>query len=491
MRSEPLRGEAGGPPCLDTTPETRVLFLDMAEIAELHHVVQKICPAQKHPLNPIMPLGEAHEWDSGQASVWASRTVMYDEEDSVFKCWYDGSDLRTEDWRQTRYTGYATSEDGVHWQKPRLGLFEYNGNRDNNIVLDFCGPVVRDSREPDSKRRYKLISRHEPTQDTRIHYSPDGIHWSEGQTGSFPFHDMVHFMCDDEDPDPNRRYKLIWQDAITANHDAGPETMRVECLSHGPHEWHLRESPANPILVPDGEHEIHFLGVHRLHGYYIMLYEHGWYAPNGLGRYGQYFGDVRLAVSRDGEHYQRVLPNEKVIARGQKGQWDDGFIVVGDKMVVRDDEICIYYSGQGEDWCSWPGSSGAGAGRLRRRRMGLATLPLDRFTCLRSADGQKPGYAVTQPIAVKAANNTELVINVSDTLERLSWVEVEVLDAGSGDPLPGFGRADCLDLSRDALQQRVRWRNRTLAEVTSPNVRLKFWLYGRAKLHEFHFAEAS
>ncbi len=35
-------------------------------------------------------------------------------------------------------TCYAESQDGVHWTKPNLGLFEWNGSKDNNIV--WLGP---------------------------------------------------------------------------------------------------------------------------------------------------------------------------------------------------------------------------------------------------------------------------------------------------------------------------------------------------------------
>jgi hypothetical protein len=27
---------------------------------------------------------------------------------------------------------YAVSEDGLHWEKPNLGLVEYNGSKENN-----------------------------------------------------------------------------------------------------------------------------------------------------------------------------------------------------------------------------------------------------------------------------------------------------------------------------------------------------------------------
>ena len=31
-------------------------------------------------------------------------------------------------------TCYAESRDGIHWTRPSLGLFEFNGSKDNNIV---------------------------------------------------------------------------------------------------------------------------------------------------------------------------------------------------------------------------------------------------------------------------------------------------------------------------------------------------------------------
>ena len=46
-----------------------------------------------------------------------------------------------------------------------------------------------------------------------------------------------------------------------------------------------------------------------------MPYEYGWYVPNGTGRFGVYCADIRLAVSRDGEHFSRVQPHQPLIGR--------------------------------------------------------------------------------------------------------------------------------------------------------------------------------
>ena len=82
---------------------------------------------------------------------------------------------------------YAESRDGIHWTRPNLGQFEYEGSRANNIVWmddpwadsEQRNPmaVFKDSNPaaaPDA--RYKSIARG----DDGVYAlkSPDGIHWS-------------------------------------------------------------------------------------------------------------------------------------------------------------------------------------------------------------------------------------------------------------------------------------------------------------------------
>ena len=85
-------------------PGSRTLFLDTASVHTRHNVVHRVLEATKHPDNPLLPLGDVHEWDSLQARPWESRTVLYDESDRRFMAWYAGTDLTTERWW---HTGYA------------------------------------------------------------------------------------------------------------------------------------------------------------------------------------------------------------------------------------------------------------------------------------------------------------------------------------------------------------------------------------------------
>jgi hypothetical protein len=53
----------------------------------------------------------------------------------LWHMWYETFDHNYKDTRDS-FLCYARSADGVHWERPALGLFEYAGSRDNNILID-------------------------------------------------------------------------------------------------------------------------------------------------------------------------------------------------------------------------------------------------------------------------------------------------------------------------------------------------------------------
>ena len=62
-----------------------------------------------------------------------------------------------------RYSAYAESKDGIHWHRPVLGLYDFMGSKDNNLV--WAGPgahisVLKDANSgvPDDER-YKAVTR--------------------------------------------------------------------------------------------------------------------------------------------------------------------------------------------------------------------------------------------------------------------------------------------------------------------------------------------
>lgn len=482
---------------MKTDHKSPCLFLTMDGVEACHNVVQSVCEATRHRDNPVLPLGRADEWDALQAMPWAGRTVLYDDEEKLFKCWYTGTDLSMDKWWAS---GYAVSDDGVHWVKPRLGLIEYNGSKGNNLVRRSWGPVIRDRDEPDESRRYKsIVMGPMPLKDhgLRPAFSPDGIHWREGERFEIPGSrkstpDIVAFIKDEQDPDPARRYKLVWQE-VRPSSKPGPEDVRVKCLAFSPDGQAFTPGTDNPVLHPnDGaEQEIHFLMLAPCAGYWVMPYEYGWYCPNGQGVFGQYLADIRLAVSADGEHYSRVNPRQKIIPRGAHGQWDDAILVISDKPALKDDTIHLFYAGAGADWTCWaannkPPGFRHSVGSTRVGRMGLATLRRDGWTCLESADRETPGWATTKPIEV-TDRAVRLVLNVSEARPLRSFVTVEVLSAESGQVIAGLDRGACRPVERDDLDAAVSWKSKALADAPVRRVRLRFHLCGAARLHGYRF----
>ena len=99
---------------------------------------------------------------------------MWIADQGVYRFVYEA---RYEDERKSRYA-WATSTDGIHWEKPSLGLVEFEGSKQNNLFPTPEGlrlwHVVYDPDDPDPQRRYKgfLGSR-----GRRPVVSADGLHW--------------------------------------------------------------------------------------------------------------------------------------------------------------------------------------------------------------------------------------------------------------------------------------------------------------------------
>ncbi len=492
-------------------------FLLMDGVESTHHVAQAVCEAEKHPLNPVLPLGDSHEWDSTHCAPWSSPSVIYDDEDKLFKAWYAGSDIAPSRWWRT---GYAVSEDGFNWHKPVLGLHEYNGSTENNIVLNGRGPIIKDDTEPDPNKRFKGIKRYFSGQGGRdtgnpqnvkrgalANYSPDGIHWTEGPNIDLPEWvdgppDIGVLVRDDQDPDPSRRYKTVFQEMVPFDK---PDIKRfaeryrgmgrAKILAYGPDIEHFRRAEENPLISPsDGfEYEVHHVMMSPYGGAWIICYEYGWYVPSRYGCYGMYGADIRLAVSGDGLNFDRVNPHQKVIRRGAHTEWDGGLLIITDKPVVKDGTIYLFYGGSGEDFTSWPPENEVpefklemGSGSARLARMGLATLREDGFTCLETPDRETPGHATTTPLEL-SDGSTRLTVNVGDVRQNRNWVEVEVLDADSGEPIPGFECTDCNDIFVDGLRRPVEWGEKRLADIDRNRFKLRFWLYGAARLYGYRF----
>jgi hypothetical protein len=91
-------------------------------------------------------------------------------------------------------------------------------------------------------------------------------------------------------------------------------------------------------------------------------------------------------------------------------------------------------------------------------------------------------------MAHRARRDGRLTVNLCDTQERRSWLQVEALDARTRKPIPGFGREDCPPILTDSVRTPARWKGGGIGNIEADSIRLRFWLYGAVKLHSFRFA---
>ena len=83
-------------------------------------------------------------------------------------------------------TCYAESDDGVHWRKPNLGIFEFNGSKENNIIwmgdasTHNFAPFLDTNPACQPEQRFKAIGGTD-TKGLFLYVSPDGIHWKLAQ----------------------------------------------------------------------------------------------------------------------------------------------------------------------------------------------------------------------------------------------------------------------------------------------------------------------
>jgi hypothetical protein len=78
------------------------------------------------------------------------------------------------------YLCYARSKDGVHWEKPSLGIYSYNGNTDNNILMfgfNLCSFIFDEEAPPEQRFRAVGARQH------GVGYGPWWVYGATSQDG--------------------------------------------------------------------------------------------------------------------------------------------------------------------------------------------------------------------------------------------------------------------------------------------------------------------
>ena len=249
-----------------------------------------------------------------------------------WRMWYESYD-HTSQGDNDSYLCFATSRDGVHWQRPNLGLVEYGGNKDNNILIDgrkaggmHAATVFLDKQAP-AKERFKMVfargevltsGEREPGRGFGYYIhgatAPDGIHWQLIPEPLFRKNSDTQSVCF-RDGNLYRLYVRMW----TGGHFKG---KREVGYSESPTFGNF-PTPV-PILAPDAQdpEDLQFYNsaATKLKKHLYVLFPSGFYTGDQTVR-------PHLAVSRDGKTFERV-GRDVVLPLGAPGAFDSKMIFV-------------------------------------------------------------------------------------------------------------------------------------------------------------------
>src|SRR5688572_9198428 len=150
------------------------LFIDQQAVYEARGVSFTPHPARKHPGNPLMTADQP--WEGWYISAFAG-TVLFDEKAKRFQMWYYAPG--SSEYFDHGCICYATSGDGLHWEKPTVGtIAALNGKLHNAVAPYHCSSVFHDAADVEPSRRYKMIC-FDVSRGYMALISPDGLKWTE------------------------------------------------------------------------------------------------------------------------------------------------------------------------------------------------------------------------------------------------------------------------------------------------------------------------
>lgn len=464
------------------------LLIDQHIIESLHRDARR---QLHHPVPQEIALTMDKPWE-GNAVNYV--TAFADGE--VYRLYYRCADgvYTAGGYRETHreMTCYAESRDGIHWTKPALGLFEFNGSKQNNIVWDGIGrhnfTPFRDMNPAAGKEAaYKALG-YEETKAGRglfAFQSPDGIHWSlitEKPVITKGAFDSQNLAFWDSERGEYREYHRDFRNG---------RDVRT-CTSRDFVNWsepvYLEYSPGRISELYTNQVIPYYRAPHVFLGFPTRYTDRGWTkAAESLPRLeyrrlrgaksrreGTAVTDGMLMSSRDGLRFDVwgesfLRPGLRTADTWFYGDTYQNWGLVETKSPLADAprEISIYVT--------------EATMQERMAYLRRYTIRVDGFVSV--AAPLSGGELLTKPFRFRGK---QLLLNYSTS--AAGSIRVQIEDA-NGTPAPGFAFTDNSELYGDSLSQTVHWSK--VPDVTAlagKPVRLRFELRD-ADLFSFRFTE--
>ncbi len=302
--------------------------------------------------NPVLAKGEPYGSD-----FYALSDCWVINDKGTYKMWYTGGGAVYPDTILHSSIHYATSTDGVNWQKHNQNpVLDVSSTAWDSLGVETASVLVDEDAIP--SQRYKMWyagqTKNEYEYDIGYAYSANGIQWVKhpdpvvvvGQTGEWD----NYFLEGPSVIKENNSYKM-WYAAFDYNADGQVSDYKVAigyATSTDGINW-VKYS-GNPVLLPSND-EWDAVYVQDPH---VVKYNggyHMWYG--GTDVYDNYFQQTGYAFSHDGISWEKSK-NNPVVKRGVAGSWD-GNTASFPSVLIEGDKMKMWYTGKDvEPLPDWP-----------------------------------------------------------------------------------------------------------------------------------------
>jgi len=462
------------------------LFVDSVMIREKSGIARVVHPANK--LEQLVLRAEMPwEWQEREGMIDKRvniyGTVLRDEATGAFQMWY----------ADAGHVLYATSTDGVHWERPILHI---KGETNQTDLIVHSPSIIRDPFETDPQKRYKAVgSKSMGVDDAKLQRLKDKfelVDWYRDKTQRLYYAahsaDGLRWTID---PEPI----LLGCDTITLSQDpVTGEYLAFHKRQGDPRVVGIRQvflsvskdlkhwSEPHPVVVAD---ELDNQAAQKLKGgtysefYNLSAFPYGgqWLGfathfrrveppsalfgndeVDGVKRSATGIIDVQLVQSRDGRHWHRCSDRSPVIPLGPH-PYDAGSIFgLCNAPVIVGDEMWIYYTA----------STTPHGGLVPEKEQSIARAAwrIDGLASLRAKETR--GTIETHEFIPEGSN---LHVNADVRNGRLL---VEVLNA-AGTAIENYEPESSVIENQDSVKLTVQWKHAATLPTGMP-IRLRFHL---------------
>ena len=427
-----------------------------------------------------------------EGNVCCYHTVLRD--DKNYKMYYRGSAWNLRGYKNHQVVCYAESDDGIVWRKPKLGICDYGGSKDNNIILKDDGKEVAHNFSPFFDRnpscrpeeKYKAVAG-EGKGGLAGFVSRDGIHWKKiGDRplitkGDFDSQNIVFW--DVSCGCYVAYYRKYWK---------GPDGKGLRGIQRVTSPDFLNWSDDPKWISYDTEapnDQLYTNAIHpydRAPGMYVGFPKrftegrNSSYDKSGGGGIPGVSDGVFMS-SRDGMRFFRWaeaflrpgLQHERWINRNNMTAW--GFVQTKSAIAGCPDEISLYST---ENYYSLEAPD-----RLRRM-----TIRLDGFVSVNAS--WRGGTVTTKPLTFSAAQGGKVALLMNASTSGAGSIRCEIRDT-AGRPYPGFAMADAKEVYGDEIDLAMDWKSGSDVTALAGRPIVLHFEMKDADIYSYRFGEAA